>query len=177
MNTNDPTNFDIDVDLTPFFGDLREPALIDSRWYEVLAKKAAYNPAVQAQLEESFQRILMDAQWRAAARQRQERRQYLRAPLLTRLESGNSEKLVTCDISTTGLKINGIPDRWLFDLEFNLPGLDFPIDAQAEVVSVKESNILPMTGLRFTWIDPPYVEYIRRYVQERRDRQWMKKVA
>ena len=79
--------------------------------------------------------------------------------------------MTATDISLSGIRCSGEPSAPVMDIEFKLPGLAFPVDARAEVVSYKESPVIPLVGLRFANIDLPYRQHIAEYVHRRRERQ------
>lgn len=163
----DPYDFDIDVDLAPLLGRVKEPVLIDSRWYELVRKRPARSSSLQHKLDECWRKIMLQAQWHCA-RQQSERRRALRVPLVSRVHTVPGNPMVACDISQKGLRCSGRPQSGILDIEFKLPGLAFPIDARAEVVSFKPANVIPLTGLRFVDIDTPYLDHIHRYIERRR---------
>lgn len=160
------SDFDIDVDLGPMFQDVRAPILVNSRWYELALPADGRAPEVQASLDGCLERELLRAQWEAMELLRQERRGARRAPILRRLQM-DGERLLACDISSTGLRASGRPTRGLIDFEFNLPGLDFPVDARAEVIDFKDKAVIPLVNLRFVDLDRPYREHIDAYVSRK----------
>jgi hypothetical protein len=170
MGSHDPYDFDIDVDLSPILGDLDGPTLVNSKWYELVEPREGRAPAVQAKLDQTFRNAVLYAQWQATSRRTLDRRRALRVPLLSRVQIEGGLHLVSCDISMSGLRCSGTPLAPLMDVEFKVPGAPFPIDARVEVVSFKDANVIPLCGLRFAWIDRPYVEQIAHYVATRRER-------
>jgi hypothetical protein len=165
--SHDPLEFDIDVDLSQLLG---AETVMDGRWYELTQPRPGRAARLQAKLDQSFRNALMCAQWRATARRRIDRRRALRAPLLSRVNVEGGAHLVSTDISMSGMRCSGHPSAPLMDVEFRLPKVGFPVDARVEVVSYKENAVLPWVGLRFAWIDRPYVDCIARYVASRRDK-------
>jgi hypothetical protein len=170
MGIHNPYDFDIDVDLSPILGDLDGPTLVSAKWYELVAPREGRAAAVQAKLDQTFRNAVLYAQWQATARRALDRRRALRVPLLSRVQVDGGSHLVACDISMSGLRCSGTPSAPLMDVEFKIPGAPFPVDARVEVVSFKDANVIPLVGLRFAWIDRPYVEQIARYVATRRER-------
>jgi len=170
MSGHDPNLFDIDVDLSPLLGTLAGPTYVDARWYELLARTGERDPVLHRKLEETFRRALLRAQWSATARRALDRRRALRVPLVSRVYVDEGRPLVATDISLAGLRCSGRPTTPLVDIEFRLPGLHFPIETRAEVVSFKDASVLPLVGLRFVRIDRPYVELIADYVSRRSER-------
>jgi hypothetical protein len=168
MATYDPLDFDIDVDLSPILDNLKEPTVIDIKWYELVAPRAGRAADVQAKLDQMFENVMLRAQWRATQRRALDRRRAVRVPLLSRLVVDGGPHMVACDISMSGLRASGRPTAPVMDVEFKIPGLAFPVDARVEVVSFKDTNVLPLVGLRFAWIDKPYVERIASYIADRR---------
>ncbi|MBI5509483.1 MAG: PilZ domain-containing protein [Deltaproteobacteria bacterium] len=168
MTAHDALDFDIDVDLSPVYDRLAEPLLIDARWYDLVMPRAGRAPELQAKLDQMFENVMLRAQWRATQRRALDRRRAVRVPLLSRLLVTGGKHLVACDISMSGLRASGEPNAPLMDVEFKLPGLSFPVEARVEVVSYKPANVIPLVGLRFAWIDKPYVEHIARYIGRRR---------
>ncbi len=171
MSCRDPFDFDIDVDISPLLDRCEGPTFIDARWYELVATRDNRDPAVQAKLEQVFENIMLRAQWSATQRRAFDRRRAVRVPLLSRLMANDGSHMTACDISLSGLRASGRPTAPIMDIEFKLPHLRFPVDARVEVVSYKDSPVLPLVGLRFAWIDRPYVEEIARYVAGKRERQ------
>jgi hypothetical protein len=170
MATYDPLDFDIDVDLSPILDHFEEPTVIDAKWYELVAPRKGRAADVQAKLDQMFENVMLRAQWRATQRRALDRRRAVRVPLLSRLVVDGGPHLVACDISMSGLRASGRPTAPVMDVEFRIPGLSFPVDARVEVVSFKDTNVIPLVGLRFAWIDKPYVEKIATYISERRER-------
>ncbi|OGQ89047.1 MAG: hypothetical protein A2289_18715 [Deltaproteobacteria bacterium RIFOXYA12_FULL_58_15] len=177
MQPNDPYDFDIDVDISPILEDVDTPTLLDGHWYELTRPRAGRSAALQDKMERTFRNAMLHAQWRATSRRSLDRRRAMRVPLLSRLHVDGGNHLVTCDISMSGLRCSGTPLAPLMDVEFRLPKVDFPIDARVEVVSFKEANVIPLVGLRFAWIDKPYVHYIADYISQRREKLLTSKVA
>ncbi len=162
----DPLNFEIDVDLSSVVGDGTE--LVSARWYKLLRPSPERPAALQEKIERAFRTELLRAQWQAALRRQPERRRAIRAPLLSRLNVELGDPLIACDISLSGLRASGRPRHERFDVEFKIPNVAFPIDAKVEVVSFKDATVIPLAGLRFVDIDPPYLDHINRYIGERR---------
>jgi len=169
MATYDPLDFDIDVDLSPILDHLTEPTVVDAKWYELVQPRAGRAADVQAKLDQMFENVMLRAQWRATQRRSLDRRRAVRVPLLSRLVVDGGPHMVACDISMSGLRASGRPTAPIMDVEFKIPGLSFPVDARVEVVSFKDTNVLPLVGLRFAWIDKPYVERIAAYISARRE--------
>jgi hypothetical protein len=167
---HDPYNFDIDVDLSPMLGDIDDPTLISSYWYEVTQNRDGRPPELQAKMERTFRNAILRAQWRATSRRRLDRRRALRVPLISRVHIDDGAHLVATDISMSGLRCSGEPSAPVMDVEFRLPGNQIPIDARVEVVSFKEANVIPLVGMRFAWIDRPYVDCIAEYIARKRER-------
>ena len=170
MASYDPCDFDVDVDLSPMFGRVLGPTLVDARWYELMRAHPERSPELQAKIEQAFRNKMMHAQWRASCRRRLDRRRAIRVPLLSRVTPAGGAHFLSCDISLSGLRCTGEPTAPLMDVEFSLPGLQFPVDARVEVVSFKPSNVVPFVGLRFAWIDRPYIDQIAQYIARRRQR-------
>jgi len=158
--------FDIDVDVATVLG-TSTPLLIDSAWYGLAEPQAERAPRLQAKIERAFHNQVLRLQWQAA-QQRDERRRALRVPLLSRIHVERGNALVACDISLSGLRCSGRPKSGLLNIEFKLPHLAFPVAARAEVVSFKDSAVVPLAGLRFIDIERPYVDCIQRYIAARR---------
>ncbi len=169
MDYRDPLSFDIDVDLSPLLDGANDAVLVSGHWYTLLRPHAERPAALQAKIEEGFRNALLAAQWFAAQRRR-ERRRAVRAPLLSRVHVDGDAPMVACDISLAGLRCSGRPRQERMDVEFRLPGLAFPVAARAEVVTFKDANVIPLAGLRFLDIDPPYLDHIHRYVAHKRAR-------
>lgn len=169
MSHFDPYDFDIDVDLSPLLGDVKGPTLINARWYELAREDPERAEALQAKIQQTFRNELLHAQWSATSRRALDRRRAVRAPIISRVQIDGGQHMVACDISLSGLRCSGQPTAPVMDIEFKLPGLQFPIDARAEVVSFKDANVIPLIGLRFAWIDRPYLDCIAQYVAKRRD--------
>lgn len=167
MAGTDPWAFDIDVDISPFLGTLAGPTYIDARWYELMAPRHSRPAELQQSIERSFRRTVLRAQWRATSRRALDRRRAVRVPLVSRVAVDTGAPLVATDISLAGLRCSGRPTSPLLDIEFRLPGLQFPIETRAEVVSYKDANVIPLVGMRFVHIDRPYVELIANYVSHR----------
>jgi hypothetical protein len=170
MSAADPYAFDIDVDISPLLGDVDEPTLINSKWYELVAGQPDRIRSLQGKVEEVFRKELLYAQWRATARRRLDRRRAVRVPILSRVHVDGGRSMVATDLSLSGMRASGVPAAPVMDIEFNLPGLQFPIDAKAEVVEFRSSNVIPLVGMRFAWIDRPYVDLIASYVARRREK-------
>jgi len=166
-------DFDIDVDLSPLLGTLAAPTLIDSRWYELAARRPGRPLMLQRKIEQAFHRRVLFAEWRAMRARNHERRRALRVPLVSSVAVGKGSRLVTTDISLSGLRCSGRPTSPVLDIEFRLPGLDFPIDTRAEVVSFRDSNVIPLLGMRFVSMDRAYVELIERFIDQRSRRRWL----
>lgn len=167
---HDPYNFDIDVDLSPMLGEVDDPTLINSYWYEMTQSRVERPPELQAKLERTFRNAMLRAQWRATSRRRLDRRRALRVPLISRVHVDAGSHLVATDISLSGLRCSGEPSAPVMDVEFRLPSSQIPIDARVEVVSFKESNVIPLVGMRFAWIDRPHVDTIAEFIARKRDR-------
>ena len=170
MEPHSAYDFDIDIDLSPLLGAATGPTLVNAKWYELAKPREGRATAVQAKLDQTFRNAVLYAQWQASARRTLDRRRALRVPVLSRVHVEGGAHLVACDISMSGLRCSGEPTAPIMDVEFKLPSAPFPIDARVEVVSYKESKVIPLVGLRFAWIDRPYVEHIARYVAGRRER-------
>ena len=167
MAGTDPWAFDIDVDISPFLGTLAGPTYIDARWYELLAPRGERSVELQQTIDRSFRRAVLRAQWRATSRRALDRRRAVRVPLVSRVYVEAASPLVATDISLAGLRCSGRPSTPLLDIEFRLPGVQFPIETKAEGVSYKDASVIPLVGLRFVRIDRPYVELIANYVSRR----------
>jgi len=163
---DDPTLFEIDVDLAPLLG-ADDPLLLSSRWYRLLAPSAPRQDELQEKIERAFGNELLHLQW-LAARRRSERRRAVRAPLLSRVDVAQGQRLVATDISLAGLRCSGRPRAGVLDIEFKLPTLAFPVAARAEVANFQDSPVIPLIGLRFVDIESLYVDEISRYIDERR---------
>lgn len=169
MSTADLYAFDIDVDISPLLGDMEEPALVNIHWYELAAGRADRNQSLHDKANESFRKELLHAQWTATARRRLDRRRAVRVGLLSRVHVDGGRHMVATDLSLSGLRASGVPAAPVMNIEFKLPGLQFPIDAKAEVVEFHNSSVIPLVGMRFAWIDKPYVDLIARYIARRRE--------
>ncbi len=167
---HDPCTFDIDVDLSPLLGGIDDPTLISSYWYELTQTREGRPPQLQAKLERTMRNAVLRAQWRAASRRRLDRRRALRVPLISRVRVDGGPHLVAVDISLSGLRCSGEPSAPVMDVEFRLPGNPIPVDARVEVVSFKDASVIPLVGIRFVWIDRPYVEQIAEYIARKRER-------
>jgi hypothetical protein len=167
---HDPYSFDIDVDLSPLLGEVTDPTLIDSTWYELTRNRAGRPPELQAKMERTFRNALLRAQWRATSRRRLDRRRALRVPLISRVHLDNGRHLVATDISLSGLRCSGEPNAPVMDVEFRLPGSQIPVDARVEIVSFKDANVIPLVGMRFAWIARPHVDSIAQYIARKRER-------
>ena len=74
-------------------------------------------------------------------------------------------------LATRGRRVQELyaePLKEELEIEFKLPGVAFPIEAKAAVVSFKESNVIPLAGLKFVDIDTPYLDHINDYIDRRR---------
>jgi hypothetical protein len=168
MATYDALDFDIDVDLSPILDRIEEPTIVDAKWYELVHPRPGRAPEVQAKLDQMFENVMLRAQWRATERRALDRRRAVRVPLLSRLVVDGGPHMVACDISMSGIRASGRPLAPIMDVEFKIPGLSFPVDARVEVVSFKDTSVLPLVGLHFAWIDKPYVQQIANYIARRR---------
>lgn len=169
MFATDPHEFDIDVDVSSLLipelpHSYREPILIDSLWYTLARPGSQRSRAIEAAIQQCFSDEIRRAQWRAVMQRHRDRRGAKRAPILSRLHIDGADPMVACDVSATGLRASGRPATGQFDVEFKLPGVQFPVDARAEVIDFKDRNVIPLVSLRFTSIDKPYQELIERYV-------------
>ncbi len=162
--------FDIDVDISPLLGNVEGVSLIDDRWYRMAAAGQGRDPVLRAKAQRMLDNSMFNAQWAARGRRRLDRRRAVRAPLISRVRLGNGKHLTATDISLSGLRCAGEPVAPLMNVEFKVPGLGFPVDARVEVMSYKESNVIPLVGLRFIHLERPYAEEIARYIAERRER-------
>lgn len=162
----EPEEFDIDVALATDRDGVLAPVHLDARWYELVQPNRHRSRKVQHKLDRLFANAMRQAQWRAA-RQRRERRRAVRAPLLSRVRAERHDAMLACDISLSGIRCSGRPERDVLELEFKLPGLDFPVNAKAEVVSFADRPVIPLAGMQFVDIDPGYLEHIDRYVRNR----------
>ena len=86
--TQDPCSFDIDVDLSPLFGEVDEPTLISSTWYELTQNRRGRPPELQDKFERTFRNALLRAQWRATSRRRLDRRRAVRHTDIRRADDG-----------------------------------------------------------------------------------------
>lgn len=163
-------DFDIDVDISPLLGNVDGTALIDDRWYRLVHTSENRDPALRAKAERMLNNSLLYTQWSARSRRRLDRRQAIRAPLISRVHLDSGMHMVSTDISLSGMRCSGRPVSPVMDVEFKLPGLRFPVDTRVEVMSYKESNVIPLVGLRFIHLERPYVEEIARYIADRRQR-------
>lgn len=163
----DACEFDIDVDLAPLLGAKSAPVLVNARWYDLMQSHPERAEEVQRAMERSFRNTMLFAQWRALTQRWNDRRQAMRAPILSRVHLDGGDHMVACDVSQSGLRCSGRPQKGVFDVEFKVPGLAFPVDARAEVVDFKDANVLPLVNLRFVSIDRPYREHLESYVQRR----------
>lgn len=164
--------FDIDVDVSPLLertARMTGVTLIDDRYYRLAARRGR-NSALQAKAEQLLDNSLMFAQWAARSRSSLDRRRAVRVPLISRVHVGQSRHMVAIDISMSGLRSVGEPRAPVMEIEFKLPGLDFPVDARVEVMSYKSSNVIPLVGLRFINLQRPFAESIARFIAVRRDR-------
>ena len=170
MSRFDPYNFDIDVDLSPLLGDTEGPTLVDIEWYELAADRPDRIHALHKKVQEAFRNELLHAQWCATSRRRLDRRRAVRAPIISRVRVDGGPHMVACDISMSGLRASGTPIAPVMNIELKLPGVPFPVDAKAEVVEFKDSNVIPLVGMRFAWIERAYVDMIAQYIARRRER-------
>jgi hypothetical protein len=168
-----PLDFDIDLDLSPLLGALAGPTLINARWYELISGRPDRPPALQRKIQEAFHRSLMFAEWRATRLRHHERRRAVRVPLVSPVLTVKGPRLVTTDISLSGLRCSGRPAAPLLDIEFRLPGIAFPIDARAEVVTFRDSSVIPLLGMRFVSMDRAYVDLIEQFIDKRSRHGWM----
>lgn len=166
-------DFDIDVDLSPLLGTLAAPTLIDARWYELVRERPDRPPELQRKIERAYRGSLMHAEWRARRVRNHERRRAVRVPLVSPVLFGRGPRLVSTDISLSGLRCSGRPVAPVMDIEFHLPGVAFPIDTRAEVVSFKDSSVIPLLGMRFVAMDRAYIEMIQHFIDERSRHGWM----
>jgi hypothetical protein len=166
----DPYGFDIDVDISPLLQGVEDPTLVSATWYQLRYNRTGRPAELQHKLERTFRNAMLHAQWKAASRRQLDRRRAVRAPLLSRVQVDGGSHLTACDISMSGLRCSGEPSAPVMDVEFKLPENPIPVDARVEVVSFKGANVLPLVGLRFAFIDPPYVDSIAAYVASKRDR-------
>ena len=167
---HDPYDFDVDVDLSAAYNQQHGETLISSYWYELAQPREGRPEGFQKALDRVFKNAVLHAQWCASSRRKLDRRRALRVPLLSRIHVDGGGHLVSTDISMSGLRCSGRPTAPVMDVEFKLPQLDFPIDARVEVVTFKDSNVIPLVGMRFAWIDKPYIECITQYIAQRRER-------
>jgi hypothetical protein len=160
---------DIDVDLSTLLG-FAEPGsvVINDNWYLLARDRDGRSEKVQQKIDRIFKNALMQAQWEATTRRSLDRRRAVRVPLLSRVFVSGGMHMTATDISLSGLCVSGEPRAPLMDIEFKIPGLPFPIDARAEVVSYKESNVIPLVGLRFIGLEKPYKHHIAEYISRRR---------
>lgn len=160
-------DFDIDVDISPLLGTLAGPTLIDARWYELAQNKPERSAVLQEKIDRAFRSTLLHAQWLATKRRALDRRRAIRVPLLSRVTTQEAPSLISTDISLTGLRCSGRPTAPIMDIEFKVPGVAFPIDTRAEVVSFKDANVIPLVGLRFVNLDSGYRQHIAEYIERR----------
>lgn len=165
MLHEDPAHFEIDVDLAPLLGN-SDPVVVSSRWYSLLRPSAERPESLQRKIERTFRNAVLREEW-LARRERIERRRAVRVPLLTRVQVSSGARLVATDISVSGLRCSGRPRSGVLDIEFKLPTQAFPLAARAEVVSFRDSPVIPLVGLRFLDIERPYVDEIFRYIETR----------
>lgn len=163
--------FDIDVDISPLLEDVTTPTLVRDTWYRLAAPKAERRPQVQVAADRMLNNTLLQAQWAARERRVFDRRRAVRVPLLSRLTIDGGPHMTTTDISLSGLQASGEPVAPLMDVEFRIPGLQFPVESRVEVVSYKPANVIPLVGLRFVNMQQGYAELIARYIATRRARQ------
>jgi hypothetical protein len=169
MKQQNPFDFDIDVDLSSLLGiDEPESLMVNDNWYLLGKSREGRPERVQQKIDKIFRNAVLEAQWRATARRALDRRRAVRAPLISRVHMSGGLHLVATDISLSGLRCSGEPRAPLIDIEFKLPNLAFPIDARAEVVSYKDSDVIPLVGLRFLDLEKPYRHHIAAYVNARR---------
>lgn len=158
-------DFDIDVDVSPLLGQCTAPSLVDDHWY-LLAH--APRPRLRAQADRLLHNALLAAQWQAVRGRILDRRRAVRAPLLSRVDSDAGHHYIASDVSLSGLRCSGQPANAPVDIAFRLPGLGFPVEARAEVVSVQPGLAAASLGMRFTHIERPYVEWIAQYIDQQR---------
>lgn len=170
MASSNPHDFDIDVDVSTLYEHAGEPVLVSSRWYELNYPRRLRTPEVMHSLAQGLRNAHLAAQWQASGRRTLDRRRALRVPLISRVLPHRGKHMTACDISLSGLRCSGEPTAPVMDVEFKLPNAAFPIDARVEVVSYKESNVVPLLGLRFCKIERPYIDIIADYIRERRAR-------
>ena len=151
-------DFDIDVDISAILGKSTEPVLLEAQDY--LGQTGPDCPR--------WRKALLKAQWEDVCKGREDRRRAIRAPILSSLYAQSGDRMTTTNISLSGLRVSGRPIDSMMDIEFKIPGVKFPIDAKAEVVSFQDSPVLPIMGLRFANIDRPYLDHIAQYIDTRR---------
>src|SRR5512145_1314352 len=139
--------FDIDVDISPLLGNVEGAALIDDRWYRLARASRGRDPVLQAKAERMLDNSVLYAQWVARSRRRLDRRRAVRAPMISRVHLDNGLHMTSTDISLSGMRCAGDPASPLMNVEFRVPGLEFPIDARVEVMSYKDANVIPLVGL------------------------------
>ncbi|MBJ81230.1 MAG: hypothetical protein CMH60_07940 [Myxococcales bacterium] len=151
-------DFDIDVDISTILGKSEQSVLLCANDY---LESENDKP-------ERWKNALLKAQWEDVIKGEQDRRRAIRAPMLSSLYAESGDRMTTTNISLSGLRVSGRPIDSMMDIEFKIPGIKFPIDAKAEVVSFQESAILPIMGLRFASIDRAYLDHIADYIDGRR---------
>jgi len=151
-------DFDIDVDISTILGKSEQSVVLCANDY------------LESESDNSkrWKNALLKAQWEDVCKGRQDRRRAIRAPLLSSLYAESGDRMTTTNISLSGLRVSGRPIDSMMDIEFKIPGIKFPIDAKAEVVSFQESAIVPIMGLRFASIDRAYLDHIADYIDGRR---------
>lgn len=158
-------SIEIDVDLAPMLG-TEEEVLVNEQFYRMA--HARRDRTVQAKVDHLLRNAQLAAQWRATARRRLDRRRAIRAGLLTRVRIDGGKHLIATDISLRGMRCSGQPTAPLMHIEFDLPGLEFPIESRAELMNYRHSPDFPWVGLRFIDIDRPYVRWIAGYIDRKR---------
>jgi len=163
-------DFDIDVDISSLLGEADlGPILVNESWYRLATPREDRSYLMQAKADQLFKNAMLHAQWQATRRRKLDRRRAVRAPVVSRVHIEGARHMVATNISLTGLRCSGVPRAPLVDIEFKLPGMEFPIDARAEVVSYKESNVIPLVGMRFVGLETPYRDQIAHYIWRRRE--------
>ena len=141
--------------------------LISDAWYRMAAPAGGRTSIIQAKMDRILNKALMRAQWKATARAPLDRRRAIRVPLLSRVRPQLGHHLTTLDVSVAGLRCHGRPTAPVMDIEFKVPGADFPIDTRVEVMSLKDSPLFNGCGLRFVGLEEPYKNQILRYIDRR----------
>ncbi len=159
FQTTRDSDFDIDVDFTTQVG---EEMCIDSRWYELACQ--SQHAELRHKANEVLRNAVLRAQWLATSRRPLDRRRARRVGVISRLHMAGGGRMVTTDISVSGLRCSGEPRAPIMNVEFKIPGLGFPVDTTVEVVSYKPSNVVPLCGLRFVNIDRAYQRHISEYI-------------